>query len=255
MKEGCKDTEACCRSESVETVRVVRIDKENASGAEGTCDIVRETSVTLRVNNGFSHSFLCTPTELRELVVGSLFSESLIASSDEIVSISFSEQENPVVFVELKGEAKGEEDSKSCDSNLSSTLEVPPEVIYQAMESMFEKQRLYSRTRGSHASAVFDPKGNIVAFAEDIGRHNALDKVIGHCLLTGQETEGKGCVMSSRLSFELVCKAVRAEFEILAGVSSASSLAVTTARKANLTLCGRVRDRGMVVYSCPERLV
>lgn len=122
------------------------------------------------------------------------------------------------------------------------------------MEAMRRSQTLYGSTGGAHAAAVFSPARRIVAAAEDLGRHNALDKVIGQCLLQGQVLAGCGVVLSSRLSFEMVAKAARAGFEVVAAVSAPTSLAIDVAERLGITLCGFVRGDRATVYTHPRRI-
>ena len=117
-----------------------------------------------------------------------------------------------------------------------------------------ETQTVFEATGGVHAAGVFDAAGAMLATAEDIGRHNALDKAIGECLLAGRATGGCGVVLSGRVSFELVAKAARAGVEVILAVSGPTSLAVEAADRWNITLCGFVRGDRMNVYTHPGRI-
>ena len=118
-----------------------------------------------------------------------------------------------------------------------------------------EHQRAFSRTGGLHAAGLFDAGGQVLAVREDVGRHNALDKVLGWAVREGRVpvAGALGCV-SGRLSFELVQKAARAGLPLLAGVSAPSSLAVALAREHGITLCGFVRGGRMNVYASADRI-
>lgn len=112
------------------------------------------------------------------------------------------------------------------------------------------RQELFARTGAVHAAAAFNAQGQVLVVREDIGRHNALDKVIGHLLLSGQlPATGLGVFVSSRASFEMVQKAWAAGFNALVAVSGPSALAVETARRANLALAGFVRDNRLTLYA------
>lgn len=117
------------------------------------------------------------------------------------------------------------------------------------------RQSIFARTGGAHGAALFGPDLNVLATAEDIGRHNALDKVIGYRLLSGLGLGGCGAFISSRISYEMVAKAVRAGFEVLAAISAPSSLAIDLAQRHGLTLCGFVRGGVATVYTHPQRIV
>jgi FdhD protein len=122
------------------------------------------------------------------------------------------------------------------------------------MTEMRGRQGIFERTGGSHAAAIFDQSGELIAVAEDLGRHNALDKAIGLALLQRGSVAGCGAVLSSRLSLELVVKAVRTDLEILLAVSAPTSLAVDVAHHFGVTLCGFVRDDRATIFSHPDRI-
>lgn len=123
------------------------------------------------------------------------------------------------------------------------------------LEALRARQFVFGRTGGAHAAMSFDAGGEVLAFAEDLGRHNALDKVIGCGLLEGRPRDGTGVLVSSRLSYEMLNKAARAGFEVVAAISAPTTLAVEMARRAGITLCAFVRGDGIEVYSHPERIV
>jgi len=127
-------------------------------------------------------------------------------------------------------------------------------VLATVAEALREAQPLFARTGATHAAAAFDAAGDLVVVREDIGRHNAVDKVVGHLLLTGRLPATElGLFVSSRASFELVQKAWAAGFPLFASVSAPSSLAVATARAAGMTLAGFVRGERCTLYA-PERV-
>jgi FdhD protein len=122
-------------------------------------------------------------------------------------------------------------------------------------DDMRARQDVFAATGGAHAAAVFDAERGTIAIAEDLGRHNALDKVIGHRLLAGLGFARCGVFLSSRISYEMAMKSARAGFELVAAVSAPSSLAIETADRAGITLCGFVRNGGAVIYTHPHRIV
>jgi len=135
------------------------------------------------------------------------------------------------------------------------TTRFAPEMLAALPDRLREAQRVFSRTGGLHAAALFTADGEPIAVREDVGRHNAVDKVVGWALLAGR-LPLSGCVLlvSGRASFELVQKAVLAGIPLLAAVSAPSSLAVDLAEEAGLTLVGFLRGPSMNVYTGAHRL-
>jgi FdhD protein len=135
------------------------------------------------------------------------------------------------------------------------SLAVSPEILCELPGRLRDQQKIFGRTGGLHAAALFTAGGELLELREDIGRHNAVDKVIGWALLSGR-VPLSDCVMmvSGRGGFEIVQKALAAGVPILASVSAPSSLAVKLAQEFGLTLAGFLRGRRFVVYSNPERL-
>ncbi len=131
----------------------------------------------------------------------------------------------------------------------------PPSLIASVGARLAEAQPVFGETGGLHAAGVFDCDGTLRFAREDIGRHNAVDKVVGRLLLDGQlPARGKLLVVSGRTSFEIVQKAVLAGFPALVAVSAPTSLAVETAKRAGLTLVGFSRGGAFNAYSCTERI-
>ncbi len=137
----------------------------------------------------------------------------------------------------------------------SDPLTVPAAVLAGLPPRLRAAQRVFERTGGLHAAGVFDATGDLVCVREDVGRHNAFDKVIGWATLERRlPLRGHGILASGRASFELVQKAVMAGIPLLAAVSAPSSLAVDLSAEAGLTLVGFLRGATMNVYSAPHRV-
>ncbi len=125
-------------------------------------------------------------------------------------------------------------------------------MIFSSQEQMRQAQYVFAQTGGVHAAAAFSEAGDMYSCFEDIGRHNAVDKVVGHLLETHNIVEGEGVqilAVSSRASFEIVQKAVVARIPVVVAVSAASSLAADLAQAMGITLIGFARDKRMVVYT------
>jgi FdhD protein len=132
---------------------------------------------------------------------------------------------------------------------------VSPELLAELAGRLRERQRLFDQTGGLHAAGLFDHAGDLIELREDVGRHNAVDKVVGRSLLDGRLPLAEHVlVVSGRGGYEIVQKAVAAGIPLVAAVGAPSSLAVATARRFGLTLVGFLRGGRFNVYSAPERL-
>jgi FdhD protein len=213
--------------------------------------------------------------EALALAVGFCFTEGLIAGLGDIRTMAVCADTPGVVRVQLRhpktvvARRKNIIMTSSCgicgsrdvlDNNLLGLRPVPDNMrlgdqgFAHLMALMRERQAVFLETGGAHAAAVFGTKGALHAVAEDLGRHNALDKVIGKTLLTGAGFANRGVLLSSRLSLEMVVKSVRAGFEIIAAVSAPTSLAIEVAERFGVTLCGFVRDQRATIYTHPHRI-
>ena len=131
---------------------------------------------------------------------------------------------------------------------------VTADAVLEMQAAMRVEQAAFERSGGTHAAAAFTPDGKILAIAEDIGRHNAVDKVIGKLLLDERLGDASAMTVSGRISFEIVSKAARAQIPLLIAVSAPSSLSVELAHKSGMTLIGFCRDGRFNVYSHQGRI-
>jgi len=245
-----------------------------ASHTETVADhVIVEEPLTIMIHRVGSFTVMCTPSDVEALAVGFIYSEGMIRSAEEITSIAAKGDLPNVIGIEIQQPiqldiARNLVVASSCgmcgvrniQKMLSDvpacghTLEVPEGLLLEITEKLRPMQTTFALTGSSHAAALFDRDGAILAFAEDIGRHNALDKAIGKCLLMKREMRGCGLVLSGRVSLEIVTKAARAGIELIAAVSGVSSYAITAARQWNITLCGFVRNGRINVYTDPTRI-
>ncbi len=209
------------------------------------------------------------------LAAGFVFTEGIIHGMEDIRTMAFCDKIPGVVRMQLKSpeavvtRRRNLVMTSSCglcgsrevvENNTFDLSEVPDRMRLDArgfsklMREMLSQQSIFAETGGAHAAAIFSADGQIHAVAEDLGRHNALDKVIGATLLSGDGFKCKGALLSSRLSLEMVTKAVRAGLEIIAAVSAPTSLAIEVAERFGVTLCGFVRGQRATVFTHPHRI-
>lgn len=213
--------------------------------------------------------------EALALCAGFLFAEGMIDGMADIASLAVCPDSPDVVKVRLadpercRGHRRGGLVASSCGvcgsvddtgdlctglSAVPDTLRISAERFVPLMAAMRERQAIFDTTGGTHAAALFSPEAALLASAEDLGRHNAFDKVVGQCLLRQQSTAGCGVLLSGRVSLELIVKAARAGIELVAAVSAPSSLAIDAADRLGITLCGFVRQGRLTAFTHPQRL-
>ncbi|SVA65728.1 uncharacterized protein METZ01_LOCUS118582, partial [marine metagenome] len=144
---------------------------------------------------------------------------------------------------------------RGCEPLPDEGLQLDPEILTALPEKLRSGQGLFDRTGGIHAAGRFDETGKLISLREDIGRHNAVDKVLGHAFLAGEiPLERTILVVSGRSSFEILQKALAAGIPLVAAVGAPSSLAVDLAKRFNISLLGFTRSEGFNVYAGPERI-
>lgn len=129
-----------------------------------------------------------------------------------------------------------------------------PEVILRAPDALLAGQEIFQLSGGTHGAGIFDEAGNMLVVMEDVGRHNAVDKVLGHLLMSGESRGDKGMILSGRLSYEMVLKAARAGIPLVCSVSAPTALGVLVGDRAGVTLVGFLRGTGFNVYTHPRRI-
>lgn len=230
--------------------------------------VVVEAPVTIYLNGRELVTLLCTPEKLDCLALGFLRSEGLLSSFEEVTSIRVREEEG-LVEVDLKNAAnlaeklygkrtitsgcgKGTVFFNVLDSLRSSPLEgklkIGADVVLNLMESLQEKAALFRSTGGVHSAAMAD-REKILYFCEDIGRHNAIDKIIGESLLAGIATDDKIIVSSGRLSSEILLKAAKLKIQLLISRAAPTSLSIELAESLNITLVGFTRGKRFNIYT------
>src|SRR2546426_3392420 len=258
-------------------LRVLKIDEEQEKHIED--EVVVEEPLEIRVNGESLSVTMRTPGHDFDLATGLLFTEGIVRSCDEIGTIAYCpDEEQPelknVVNVVLTDTGRRIESSRRLWSNsscglcgkatldaihqvcrpITSAISVPYDVLYSLPSGLRDAQANFDRTGGIHAVALFDAQGRLVLLREDIGRHNAVDKVLGAALMGRFPTEDMVMMVSGRLGFEIAQKALMAGIPIVASISAPSSLAVELANDFGMTAIGFLRGHSMNVYSHPERV-
>ena len=236
--------------------------------------VAKEEPLEVRVNQQSVAVMMRTPGHDQELATGFLYTEGVIEAALEIIDIEHCPDVDPeglgnTLNVKLSSDTDLSEltrhvfTSSSCgvcgkatiDSVFQSFAPLPekqsfdPNVILGLPEKLRTHQETFAKTGGLHASALFNNRGELKLIREDVGRHNALDKVIGHALAKKWDTQELILLVSGRISFELMQKALAAKIPVIAGISAPSSLAVNLARQSNVALIGFLRMKGFNVYS------
>jgi FdhD protein len=252
--------------------QVTRIQGSEATTADDVLAV--EEPLEIRIGERPVSVTLRTPGEDFDLAAGFLFTESILHAHDDIVSIRHWASPNVVrvdlnVSVDLQRLQRHFYSTSSCGvcgkvsidalrvhtTPLDSNVRVSREAIHNLGDALRAEQRAFDATGAIHAAGVFDAAGALLRVREDIGRHNAVDKVIGSYFREGVALDERVLFVSGRTSFEIVQKAIVARIPIVAAVGAPSSLAVDLAREFNLTLLGFVREGRFNVYAAQDRIL
>ena len=275
------------RPGSQSPIRVWVVEGEHACQAADS--VATEEPLEIRLRAGAERRTLAitmrTPGADFELAVGFLYGEGVMASREQVRRISYCvdrdvdpEQRYNIVNVDLRTDALPPLEAldrhfyttsacgvcgkaslaalhvRGCPS-MSSGPTVAPELLYSLPQTLKSKQGIFKSTGGLHAAALFDSTGELVAVREDVGRHNALDKLIGWAVMEGRVPLADHIVLvSGRASYELVQKCVAAGVPLMCAISAPSSLAVGVAQEFGMTLVGFLRGERFNVYAGRERV-
>lgn len=232
-------------------------------------ETIVETPVSLTINGAAWLSFMCTPVDLEALAVGFLYNEGVIDGISEVADVRVCEHgDNVDVWLSRSVEQpKSWRRTSGCTGGVTAVdllakpdvsfdlgqPEVAPGSIGHLVEMLFESQELYRETGGVHTSALSDGDKVLLA-AEDIGRHNTLDKIAGLCLMKNIWPETRILVTTGRISSEMLQKAARLQVPILISRTSPSSLSIEMAQRYGITLIGYARRQRFNVYTHAQRV-
>jgi FdhD protein len=261
-------------------VKIVRWNGEDGAPADDT--IAEEEPLEIRVQGASVAVVMRTPGHDEELTTGFLVTERVIGAARDVRSLAHCdtvpspEAEDNIMQVVLHDHVELDLEklrrnlyaSSSCGVCGKATIEnamdtAPPltdvrriaaTTFYSLPDRLRAEQAVFDATGGLHAAALFDEMGLPLAVREDIGRHNAVDKVIGWATRAAVDPAGCVLMVSGRVSFEVVQKAAAARIPVVAGISAPSSLAVRLGDAVNLTVVGFLRGEGMNVYSAGHRV-
>jgi len=234
--------------------------------------VVVEKPLEIFINGKKFFLCLCLPTKKKELAIGLAFCENLISTKTDIKKIEIRKNK---LYLQTTKTLKKENQEKyitsssgSRDSSLddffplkknkckkiNSTDKISSASIFKIQKDFFSKQKIFPKTGGTHAAAIYNLQGKNLAFAEDVGRHNALDKCLGQVILKDKKGKALLVMLSSRLSFEMISKTAKLGAEIVLGVSAPTSLALQVAKQNQISLIGFLRESRFNIYSYPERI-
>ena len=260
-------------NDSIETHDVTVTSTDSGGVSADKREVVVEAAITIDIKNVGEYTIMATPRDELALALGFCLAEGIIDGADDVAMCVHCPDDPHIIRVQLVEGKEGRAAKRnllivgSCgicgaeeiDKTIASlpaapdTLRLTTKQVIGLPEKLRASQQVFGRTGGSHAAALVRD-GEIIAACEDIGRHNAFDKAIGACLLQQVSTQGTVAVLSGRISVELVIKAARAGVELLAAVSAPTTLAIETAQRCGITLCGFVRPPEATVYCHPQRI-
>ena len=254
-----------------EKFAVLKLTETSSSSIEDV--VAKESPLTIILNNREVVTLLCSPANLRYLAVGFLFSEGLLKSKDEIRKILVDDRRG-VVRVETEGDEELAPDAlfkrfitSGCGRGASfysaidaqdqvkveSRLKISTLEILALVHEFQHRSQVYRSTGGVHSAALCDIR-DILVFNEDIGRHNAVDKIFGACILDNIATDDHILITSGRISSEILLKIARRNVPVIVSKSAPTNLGVKLANDLGVTLVGFVRGKRMNVYTHNERI-
>ena len=259
-------------------VNVVRADVSTGRVQKLKDCVAEEKSLSIFLNRTHFATILCSPTDLKELAVGYVLSEGIVKSVGEIKRVSVREdKEKGTCRIMLEKNVQlerrlsfskhrrrlvlstrgGTEPSRRSIGYIAteSPVKIKSATIAECVGHLNTMAEIYRKTGGTHAAAIFKHDGVLRAFAEDVSRHNAIDKVIGIASMKHYRFEECFLASTGRLTREAVSKAVRVRLPVIASLAAAMSSGVSAAVNANLTLIGFVRGKRMNIYSFPDRIL
>ena len=269
-------TQGYVRINVMRQVDMLRLDLATGKAEKMVDWVAEEVPLQISVNDAYTFVIWCSPSQFKELAVGYLLAEDILRSVDEIESLSSNEKTN-TCKVQLRENVdldermkhsrrstrivpliKASTSSYQHDERLpavKSTLKVKAQTILECINQMNIRAKGFKQTGGLHDSGIFKADGAMVAFSEDVGRHNTVDKVIGEASLSRVDFSQCFMIITGRVPGDMIYKAAKVGLPIVASVAAVLSSGVSSAEKANIALIGFVRGTRMNVYTGAERIV
>ncbi len=235
-------------------------------------NVIEEISLTIYINQKEFVTILCSDENHEDLVLGYVYSAGLIQDMNQLLKIDI-DKTNHLANVELKevtvddknfiklqasGCGRGTMFFNKADNfyneKIKSSIQINAELVFSLMNEIQHKSENFASTGGVHSSALADSK-KLLIFRDDIGRHNAVDKIIGNALLNKISLTDKIILSTGRISSEIILKILYSRIPIIISRSAPTSRAIEIAREKNITLIGFARTGKMNIYSCPERVI
>lgn len=229
-----------------------------------------EYSVTLNINGSPYAVIACSGSDLREMVLGHLISEGLVRSMDDIRELNFDEEsslldavlandtrikEKLVNMRRISACGKGYVEVDRTKRGDHAPLRIRADTVISVMDSFLIRSQLRTRTWGVHSAALASVEGEIIAFYDEIGRHNAVDKVLGYALLNGIDLHENAILTTGRISSEIITKLINASATMLISRATPTSLSHRLANEHGITMIGRVRSGYFCVFSGHENVI
>jgi FdhD protein len=256
-------------------VDIVKFDFSTGNFQKMTDYVAEEKPLHIFINRKHYATILCSPSNLNELAVGHLLTAGIIKSAEEVEEISLNNHD--VCQVKLKPEINLRSRLKvsrlysriilsACGSTtpytfagklpkVASNIKVKAQLIRDCVNRLNAIAETFRKTGGVHAAAIYKTDGSLVAFAEDVGRYNAVDKVIGMAAINKTDFNAGFLALSGRLTGDVVLKAARVGLSVIASLAAALDSGIAIANDAGLTLVGFVRGNRMNIYTFPERIL
>ena len=252
-------------ADATEMFTILQVTEEGRTNIEAV--VAREFSLTIILNKRELVTLLCSPINLEYLAVGFLFSEGLIKGKDEITKIVLNEEQG-VIWLETEEDrdftgrliassgARGAAYHTIVDvqSQIMVKTEISASEVLALVEDFEHRSPIYRATGGVHSAALCS-RDSILIFSEDIGRHNAIDKIFGECILKDTSTAERIIITSGRISSEILVKVAKRDIPIIISLAVPTDVAVRLATDLGLTIIGRVRGKKMNVYTEGWRVI